>query len=59
LSLIWFAVWSSVVHGLIMGVQAFRDPMEMGHLPGDVAALLLIAAVLAALTPRGMSTRAA
>lgn len=52
-SLIWFAVWSSVVHGLIMAVQSFAEPHQMGHLWGDVAALLIVAAVLAALTPQG------
>jgi FtsH-binding integral membrane protein len=52
LSLIWFTVWSSVVHGGIMAVQAMVDPAEHGHLPGDVAALFLVAAVLAWLTPR-------
>jgi peptidoglycan/LPS O-acetylase OafA/YrhL len=54
LSLIWFAVWSSVVHGGIMAVQAIVDPVEHGHLPGDVAALFLMAAALAALAPRGV-----
>ena len=57
LSLIWFAVWSSLVHGGIMAVQAVVDPMEHGHLPGDVAALFLAAMVLAVLTPRGVTTR--
>jgi len=57
LSLIWFTVWSSVVHGGIMAVQAIADPMERGHLPGDVAALFLVAAVLGALTPRGVTAR--
>jgi hypothetical protein len=51
-SLIWFTVWSSVVHGGIMAVQAVVDPAERGHLPGDVAALFLVAAVLGALAPR-------
>jgi Family of unknown function (DUF6632) len=54
LSLIWFTVWSSVVHGGIMAVQAIVDPMEHGHLPGDVAALFLVAVVLGWLTPRGV-----
>jgi len=58
LSLIWFTVWSSAVHGGIMAVQAIVDPMEHGHLPGDVAALLLVAVVLALLTPRGVTKRA-
>ena len=52
-SLIWFTVWSSVVHGGIMTVQAIQDPMERGHLIGDVPALFIIAIVLAALMPRG------
>lgn len=48
LSLIWFAVWSSVVHAAIMAVQSFRDD-HIGHLWGDVAALLVAAVVLAVL----------
>ena len=51
-SLIWFTVWSSVVHAVIMAVQSFADSAERGHLVGDVPALLLVAIVLAALTPR-------
>jgi hypothetical protein len=51
-SLIWFTVWSSVVHGGIMAVQAFGDVAERGHLIGDVPALFLIAIVLALLMPR-------
>ena len=51
-SLIWFTVWSSVVHALIMAVQAFGDPMERGHLIGDVPALLVVAIAVAVLTPR-------
>ncbi len=54
-SLIWFTVWSSVVHGAIMAAQAFGDPSEYGHLLGDVPALLLVAIVLAALMPRSES----
>ena len=48
-SLIWFTVWSSLVHGLIMLAQALRDPVERPNLMGDVPALILIAVVLAAL----------
>ena len=51
-SLIWFTVWSSVVHGLIMLVQSFTTPGSHGHLMGDVPALFIVAAVLAVLTPR-------
>lgn len=52
LSLIWFTVWSSVVHGGIMTVQAVADHTERGHLMGDVPALFIVAIVLASLTPR-------
>lgn len=51
-SLIWFTVWSSIVHGGIMAVQSIANPHNMGHLWGDVLALLAIALVLALLTPR-------
>jgi hypothetical protein len=51
-SLIWFTVWSSVVHGVIMAVQSIAYPEHRGHLLGDVPALLIVAAVLAFLTPR-------
>ncbi len=53
LSLIWFTVWSSVVHAAIMAVQSVANSEHMGHLWGDVLALFLVAAVLALLTPRG------
>ena len=53
LSLIWFTVWSSVVHAVIMAGQALANPEHRGHLYGDVPALLIVAAVLAVLTPRG------
>ena len=49
LSLIWFTVWSSVVHAAIMAVQSFGSGYHMGHLVGDVPALLLVALVLAVL----------
>lgn len=55
-SLIWFTVWSSVVHGGIMAFQALASPMNHGHLVGDVPALFIVAAVLAVLTPRGQNT---
>jgi hypothetical protein len=52
-SLIWFTVWSSVVHGGIMAFQSFEMPENHGHLVGDVPALFIIAIVLALLMPRG------
>lgn len=49
ISLIWFAICSSVVHAAIMAVESFGGGNHMGHLWGDVVALLFAAAVLAAL----------
>ena len=51
-SIIWFTVWSSVVHGGIMAAQSLSDGAERGHLIGDVPALFLVAIILAALMPR-------
>jgi hypothetical protein len=55
ISLIWFAVWSSIVHGAIMAVQSFDGTHHMGHLYGDVPVLLIAALVLAILAPRKTS----
>jgi hypothetical protein len=57
LSLIWFTVWSSVVHGGIMAAQSLANSEHMGHLWGDVPALFVVAAVLAFLTPRGAAAK--
>src|SRR5271169_626728 len=59
LSLIWFTVWSSVVHGGIMAVQSVANPEHIGHLWGDVLALLVVAAVLAFLMPRSVGAAGA
>ena len=56
-SIIWFTVWSSVVHGAIMAWQGFSDGAENGHLLGDVPALFLIAIVLGVLMQMGSSDR--
>ena len=53
LSLIWFTVFSSIVHAGIMAVQALNMPSEHGHLFGDIPALILVAVLLGILTPRG------
>lgn len=45
-SLIWFTVWSSVVHGGIMLVQAIVDESDRVNLLGDVPALFLVAIIL-------------
>ena len=58
-SLIWFTVWSSLVHGAIMAAQAVANREQIGHLSGDVLALFIVAAVLAGLTPRGAAFKAA
>ncbi|HEY8568512.1 DUF6632 domain-containing protein [Microbulbifer sp.] len=51
-SLIWFTVWSSIVHGGIMLVQALADKTDHANLLGDVPALFLVAAVLWYLMPK-------
>ena len=52
LSLIWFTVWSSVVHGGIMAAQSLANTEHIGHLWGDVLALFVVAIGLAVFTPR-------
>ena len=52
LSLIWFTVCTSIVHGGIMAIQAITEAGQMGHLAGDVPALFIAAVALAVLTPR-------
>jgi hypothetical protein len=53
-SLIWFTIWSSVVHAGIMAIQSLTNREHIGHLTGDVAALLIVAAVLGFLMPRAV-----
>jgi hypothetical protein len=50
-SLILFTIVSSLVHAAIMAWQALQMPEHMGHLYGDVPALLLVAIVLYVLLP--------
>ena len=57
-SLIWFTVWSSIVHGGIMLLQAIVDETERMNLLGDVPALFVVAAVLGLLMPKGQEARA-
>jgi hypothetical protein len=47
-SLIWFTVWSSIVHGSVMAVQSMPAAHCL-HLLGDVPALFLVAIVLGGL----------
>jgi hypothetical protein len=54
-SVIWFIVWSSVVHGGITAVQSISD--ESAHLLGDVPALFLIAIILGAYVQEGAPKR--
>lgn len=56
-SLIWFTVWSSIVHATIMLFQAFQSK-EYPHLWGDIPALYFIALILAVLMS-GKNTSAA
>jgi len=51
-SLIWFTIWSSIVHAGIMLVQAMVDVTDRANLLGDIPALFLVAFVLWYLMPR-------
>ena len=55
-SLIWFTVWSSVVHALVMAYESVRNPMHQGHLIGDVPALLVVALMLGLLMKKQATT---
>ena len=43
---IWFVVWSSVVHAVIMAYQAAIAADEMGHFVGDIPVLIILAMLL-------------
>ena len=58
-SLIQFAAVSSAAHAAIMAVQALGDPMQRGHLFGDVPALLLVTVVLGVLLPKAQGAEKA
>lgn len=57
-SLILFAAWSSIVHGLVMGFQALFDVTERMHLAGDVPALVIVGIALLVLAPSDATRRA-
>ena len=50
-SLIWFTIWSNIVHAGIMMVQAIVDETDRANLAGDVPALFIIAFILWYLMP--------
>jgi hypothetical protein len=58
-TLIQFAAVSSAAHAAIMAVQALGDPMQRGHLIGDVPALLLVTVVLGVLLPKAQGAEKA
>lgn len=51
-SLIWFTVWSSLIHAGVMAYESMRSPMHQGHLLGDVPALVLVAVIFTVLMKR-------
>ena len=53
-TLIAFAAWSSLVHAVVMGVQAFQGMVQREELLGS-AALVVIGAALIALAPAKQS----
>jgi hypothetical protein len=52
INLIWFTIWSSIVHAGIMLVQAIIDETEHANMLGDIPALFLVAIVLWYLMPK-------
>jgi hypothetical protein len=57
-SLVWFAAASSIVHALVMGWEALRNPMMHGHLVGDVPIVLVAGILLGILMGRAESRAA-
>ncbi len=57
LSLIWFTIWSSIVHAGIMLAQAIVDETEHANMLGDIPALFLVAFVLWYLMPKKADTQ--
>jgi hypothetical protein len=56
-SLIWFVVWSTLVHSFVMFLEALRNPMMRGHLVGDVP-IVFVGATILGLLMRQASLRA-
>lgn len=54
LPIIDFTIVSSLAHGLVMGVDAWREQANRLHLLTDIPVLLLLAVVLLALRPAAM-----
>ncbi len=57
-SLIQFTIWSSIVHAVIMALQAGHDSHEHANLIGDVPALFIMAGVLWFLLPSSQVSKA-
>lgn len=57
ISLISFTIWSSVVHGAVMAVQAASNPAHVAHLIGDVPALFVVAGLLGCLCPAALRVK--
>lgn len=58
-SLISFAGWMSLLHGVLMFAQAMADTTELPNLFGDIPALILIGVVLIMLNRRSARAAAA
>jgi hypothetical protein len=56
-SLISFTIWSSIVHGILMVIQALINPKYIHHIYGDALGLLLVAALFAYLDPSAIWLR--
>lgn len=47
ISLIWFTIWSSIVHASVMLFHVYFEPHQYPHLFGDIPVLYMIAIILA------------
>ncbi|MFS1524082.1 DUF6632 domain-containing protein [Microbulbifer sp. 2304DJ12-6] len=57
-SLIWFTIWSNLVHATIMLLQVLADPSERAHLVGNIPTFYVVAGVLWYLMPsRGLKNQ--
>ena len=57
-SLILFTAWSSIVHAVVMLVEAIQDPSEHGHLVGDIPILAVVGILLLIFAPKSGPTHA-
>ena len=53
ISLIWFTIWSNIVHAMIMVVQVCLNPPQIRYFYIDIPVVLFFALILVLLMPKG------